>query len=109
MFQLRELERECSFRGAFQQAPYRGAAIALWGIGSDRVTGLKGKVLLDVVYGRKVVVFDFTKLQKAAAVENGELLVSVQPLDKIIMPNKAKEGTQLTFHMLLETRQPEGQ
>lgn len=66
MLQFRvEIRGKCSFRRSVDHAPYRGAAIAIFGEGAERVTGLEGEVLLYAVDRREVVVFDLAQLQEA--------------------------------------------
>ena len=48
-----------------QKAPYRGAAVRVWGERSKRVASLEGEVLLYGMNGREVVVFNFAQLEEA--------------------------------------------
>ena len=51
-------------RGGFgaQETPNAGSAIAVLGIGSNGVAGLEGKVFLNAIHRREVVVFDLAEL-----------------------------------------------
>ena len=70
MFELRmQVRYKRSSRRSVEHAPDGAPATALGGVRTERVTGLEGEVLLDAVNGRKVVVLDFAKLQKAISQE----------------------------------------
>ena len=70
MLELRlELGYERLLRGlcGVEQAPYRAAAVAVFGTRADGVASLEGEVWLDAMNGGKVVVLDFAQLEKAKA------------------------------------------
>lgn len=82
MLQFRvEIRRKCSFRRPIDHAPYRGAAIAVFGEGAERVAGLEGEVLLYAVDRREVVVFDLAQLQEARVGKEG---LSICFLDAVL-------------------------
>jgi len=51
--------------GAIRQSPYARTAITVLRIRSQGISSLEGKVGLNVVDGRVVVVLDFAELQEA--------------------------------------------
>lgn len=72
-----ELGCEC-FQGggcaaAVEEAPNRGAAIAVSGSGTNGIAGLEGKVRLDGVDWGEVVVLDFAELDEAVEREEDVL------------------------------------
>lgn len=62
---------ERPLRRSLNHAPYRGAAIAVFGEGAEGVAGLEGEVLLYAVDRGEVVVFDLAQLQEARRWEEG--------------------------------------
>ncbi len=53
---------ECPLRRPIDDTPYRAPIITSWCARADRIAGLEGEVLLYVVDGGEVVVFDLAQL-----------------------------------------------
>jgi hypothetical protein len=60
-----EFDRKTLPRRTVDDAPDGEAAIAVLGTRSDRIAGLEREILLYIVDGREIVVFDLAKLQEA--------------------------------------------
>lgn len=67
MFQSsRHLNGEGSLRRSVQQTPYGRPSIAFRCVRAEWVAGLEGKVLLDAMNGRKIVILELAQLQEAS-------------------------------------------
>ena len=60
-----EIDWKALPRRTVNDAPDGEAAIAVLGTRSDRIAGLEREILLHIVDGREIVVFDLAKLQEA--------------------------------------------
>lgn len=57
--------RKRPFCRSINDPPYGASAVAFFRFGADRIAGLEGEILLNVVNGGEVVVFGFAELEEA--------------------------------------------